>query len=655
MPKSSPTWPTSRRITPRSYRPPAPGSGSLHTNLIQVTPPWERALDGLDAFLFAGGRQAGGEQAPRKAKRLAWFLDPATLHIEVAEQSAKGRDGWSDGRAVAMKRLYEQDPRLDYLTAEDRRALRGIRREKSGWYHDDYNYRFDPVRVLPALVSHAAVFDARSRLQPIDLVAYPVELVVTDQGNGYRIALSHTADRSSVFLEAETPNRYRVIELTERLLTVQQILGSKGLSVPKNARERVIGLVQRANPSLPIRAEIDAVEAAARDGIAIPVAQLVPQGDPAQEGGVKITLLVRPFGPEGPTYVAGLGGRSVLASMGGRQVRARRDLEAELAARHALVEACPTLLACGAGQAHEVVVDGLERCLDLLLELQALAGEVVLEWPQGRKLSVGAVSPPQLRFKVRQVRDWFAVEGSVAVGEDEVLEMRFLLERLDRAQGRFVPLDDGRFVALTQRLQAQLRQLAAVSDPDKTGQRVHAFAAAAVDDLLDEAGKVEADAAWRKHVARLREARDMDPEDSGERCRPSCATTRRRASSGCPAGAPGGGRLPGRRHGPGQDGAGDRADAAPRRRGAVPGGGADVGRSELGGGGARFAPTLTVHRLGSAGDRAAMVAGLGRATCCCAATVCCTRKPICSPGGVGRWWCWTRRRPSRTPRPAARR
>ena len=34
-----------------------------------------------------------------------------------------------------------------------------------------------------------------------------------------------------------------------------------------------------------------------------------------------------------------------------------------------------------------------------------------------------------------------------------VSEMRFLLDRLDRARGRFVPLEDGRFVALTYRLQ----------------------------------------------------------------------------------------------------------------------------------------------------------------------------------------------------------
>lgn len=592
------------------------GIGVTFTQLIRVTPPWERALESLDAFLFTGSGKAAGAPAPRKSKRLAWFVDPDKLAIEVAEQSAKGRDGWTDGRAVAMKRLHEQDPRLDYLTNEDRRALRAIRRERSGWYGDDYSYEFDPVRTLPALVGHPAIFDARRRHQPIELVAYPVELVVTEQRGGYRIALSHTAERPSVFLEAETPQRYRVIELSERLLAVQQILGTKGLSVPKDARELLIALVQRDNPSLPIRAEIDAVEAAARDGIATPVVQLVPQGDPARDGGLKVTLLVRPFGADGPAYVAGLGGRSVLASLGGQQVRARRDLDGELAARRALVEACPTLQACGAAQTHEVVVGGLEPCLDLLLELQAHleqagANAIVLEWPQGRKLAVGAVGAHPMRFKVRQVRDWFAVEGNVTVGEDEVLEMRFLLDRLDRAQGRFVPLGDGRFVALTHRLQTQLRQLAAVSEADKTGQRVHALGAAAVGDLLEEAGQVEADAAWRKHIGRLREAGTWTPKvplalqaelrDYQEEGFTWLARLARLEAGACLADDMGLGKtvqaLALMLH---RAAEGPCLVVAPTS--VCPNWAAEV---------LRFAPTLTVHRLGTAGDRAALVESLG--------------------------------------------
>ena len=396
---------------------------------------------------------------------------------------------------------------------------------------------------------------------------------------------------------------------------MQQILGASGLTVPKDGRDRVIGLVQRANPSLPIRAEIDAIEAAARDGITAPVVQLVPQGDPAQDGGLKITLLVRPFGAEGPAYVAGLGGRSVLASLGGQQVRARRDLDAELAARRALVEACPTLQACGAAQGHEVVVDGLEPCLDLLLELQARldqagADAVVLEWPQGRKLAVGSVGPQAIRFKVRQVRDWFAVEGSVTVDADEVLEMRFLLDRLDRAQGRFVPLGDGRFVALTHRLQTQLRQLASVSEADKTSQRVHALGAAAVGDLLEEAGQVEADAAWRKHISRLREAGTWTPKtpatlqaelrDYQEEGFIWLARLARLEAGACLADDMGLGKTV-------------QAIALMLHRATegpclvvAPTSVCPNWAAEL----LRFAPTLNVHRLGSTGDRAALVEGL---------------------------------------------
>ncbi len=90
--------------------------------------------------------------------------------------------------------------------------------------------------------------------------------------------------------------------------------------------------------------------------------------------------------------------------------------------------------------------------------------------------------------------------------------MRFLLDRLGRAQGRFVPLDDGRFVALTRQMQAQLGRLAAVSEPHRAGRRVHALGASALDTVLEEAGEVEADPAWTRHVARIRAAEGWTPK-----------------------------------------------------------------------------------------------------------------------------------------------
>jgi len=576
------------------------------TGLIQVRQPWERALESLDAFLGTGPTKAATGQGPRKAKRLVWFLDPDTRTIEVAEQSAKGKDGWTDGRAVAMKRLHERDPRLDYLTEQDRTALRSIRKETSGWYGDE-SYDFDTLRTIPALVGHPAVFDARHRSRPLELVRYPLELVVTERRGGYHVALSHTAAEPTVFLEAETPTRYRVVEFPERMLTVQEILGRRGLIVPNSARDQLVALIRRDNPALPVRDEIGAVEQSALPGQSSPVVQLVPH-----EQGLRLSLVVRPFGAEGPAYIAGLGGRSVLASIGGQQLRANRDLPRELAERTALVEGCPTLRDRGGADAHEAVIDDLEGCLDLLLEMQAYAGPVSVEWPEGQTLRVSPVTPDKLRLRVGQDRDWFSVDGAVAVDEDQVLDMRFLLDRLERAQGRFVPLDDGRFVALTRQMQAQLGRLAAVSEPHRAGRRVHALGAAALDAVLEEAGEVKADAAWTRHVARIRAAEGWTPKlpptlqaelrDYQVEGFTWMSRLARWGAGACLADDMGLGKtvqaiavmL-------------DHAEAGPCLV-VAPTSVCPNWQAEI----ARFAPTLATHRLSAASDRAALVAGLGQ-------------------------------------------
>jgi superfamily II DNA or RNA helicase len=580
-----------------------PAPAIAFTQLIHTLPPWERALESLDAFLGGHSSKSETGKALRRAKRLVWFLDPDVKEVSVAEQSAKGADGWTDGRAVAMKRLHEQDPRLDYLTPQDRAALRAVRKETGGWYGEEAYY-FDHDRAIAALVGHPAVFDARHRLRPLELVSYPVELLVTEQRNGYRIALTHSAEAPAVFLEPETSTRYRVVDFPRTLLPVQEILGAKGLTVPAAARDRVVAMVRRNSPMLPIRAEIPEIEQAGIEAQATPVVQLAPY-----EGGLKLNLLVRPFGAEGPAYVAGLGGRSVPATIAGQQVRAIRDLSREGAERTALIEACPTLRdRCGT-DAHELVVDDLEGCLELLLELRAYTGPVSIEWPEGRTMRVSPVEPGKLKLKVGQDRDWFSVDGTITLEDDQVLEMRFLLERLDKAQGRFIPLGDGRFVALTRQLQTHLQRLTAVSEAHKTGRRVHALGAPALDAVLEGAGEVKSDAAWKKHVARIRSAegwtpllpttlqaelRDYQVEGFIWMCRLA-----RWGAGACLADDMGLGKtvqaiavmL-------------DRAAQGPCLVVAPTSVGPNW-EAEI----ARFAPTLRTHRL--AGDRAALIAGLG--------------------------------------------
>ena len=462
-------------------------------------------LDSLAAFLKTGNARPKVAPPISKAKRLAWFVDPEQMTVEVLEQSVKGRD-WTPGRVVAMKRLYEQDPRLDYLTDHDRRALRTIRKDTSGWYNNDESYDFDRYRALTALVGHPLVFDARKRDQLLELVAYPVELVVTEQRAGYKFALSHRAEGQAVFMEAETPTRWRVIDFSAKLLAVQEILGGRGLSVPKQGRERVLELLKDQHPSLPIRADIADADLPAVEGQAGAVLQMQPLDE-----GLTVAMVVRPFGAAGPYYLAGQGGQSVLAMIEGVRQRANRDLDAERAAAAATLAALPTLHR-EATSGHEWVIGDIESALEFLLEVQACQPPPTVEWPEGKRLTVRSeVSTSGLSLKMSRARDWFQMDGEVRVEEELVLDMQDLLTRMGKARGRFVPLGDGSFVALTRKFQKQLERLGGVTEEHAKGLRLPTLGAVAVQELVEEAGSVKADKEWKAFIARLSAAERHQP------------------------------------------------------------------------------------------------------------------------------------------------
>ena len=136
-----------------------------------------------------------------------------------------------------------------------------------------------------------------------------------------------------------------------------------------------------------------------------------------------------------------------------------------------------------------------------------------MEWPEGKRLSVRAeVSAANLSLKIARARDWFQMDGEVSVDGELVLDMRDLLSRLDRAQGRFVPLADGSFLALTEQFRKQLERLSGISEDHGKGRRMPILAGVAARDLAEEAGQIKADKEWKAFVERLSDAGRRQPE-----------------------------------------------------------------------------------------------------------------------------------------------
>jgi superfamily II DNA or RNA helicase len=471
-------------------------------DIVPIRPPWERTLERLQGFLAPSAE--GPTASPANAtKRLIFRLDSTTGEILALEQAAKGA-AWSAGRPVALKRFHQRDPKLDYLTPEDQRVAATVKVHRE--YYPEF-YGFDTVRSLLALVGHPRLFDAQAPDQRVDLVRYPAELVVRETKEALRIELSHRTERPAVVIEPEAPDRWRLIEVTQPLVELGRVLGPQGLEVPREARERVIALIRTENPRLPVRSELAGVATQSVQGDPRPILRIVPEGE-----GFHLRAVVRPVGEAGPAYPPGQGSRSVLVTEGGAHRRVERDLAAEAAGLEAVAQACPAL-APWRDSDLDWRIEGLDAVLEALQELHDCPEPVGLEWPQGAPLKpTRTVDVRAMSLNIASGKDWFEVKGEIQVDEDLVLDMAQVLERLGRAPGRFVALDDGRFLALTEDLRRRLDALAAITETTRGGQRIGAVGAAALEDLIEGAGQVKADRRWAQMIERLGAARGHEPE-----------------------------------------------------------------------------------------------------------------------------------------------
>ncbi len=478
-----------------------PGFERQFMEIVPIRPAWERTLDKLQMFLAPP--ESVKIEPTAKSRRLIFWFDAVTGSITPVEQMSK-RDGWTGGRTISLQRLYKRDPKLDYFTPEDLKVLNAIRHHRD--YYDD-TYEFDDVRGPLALVGHPRVFDAAEPSRQLEVIAYPAELVVREDGERLKISLSHTADAPKAFVEMETPTRWRVVEVTQALVELGGILGPNGLEAPKDARERVIALVKTNNPRLPVRSELAGVANEVATGDTRPVLQIAPE-----DGAFVIRAFVRPLGETGSTYIPGLGAASVLAPMGDIHVRINRDLKAEQAALEAIAAACPALEAWRESD-HGWRIESLDAALEALQQLHEVEQSVRLEWPKGaavkptRNVGARAVS-----LSIAAGRDWFDVKGQIRVDEDLVLDMADLLARLGAARGRFVALDDGRYLALTDDLKRRLDAFAAVTETAKGGRRIGVAGAGAVDELVSVAGAVKADKRWSELAEKFAAAQIYQPE-----------------------------------------------------------------------------------------------------------------------------------------------
>jgi len=487
-------------------------------DLFQRQEVWQLSLQALQQLGEANlnpNKQANSEE------RMVWQLQRLKSAGFVAydltpKVQKKSRKGWTAGRQVALRRLSEEPESFPFMSAEDRSLAQAVQYDSYAYYGRGH-YHIPMNQAWRHLIGHPRVFWADAPNTPLDIQQGKEELQIVKEGSKLRLKLSpelpatHQFDAGDYWVEEETAQQLRVYWLTQSVLQLQQILGTKGLVVPQDAEQEVRQTLEKIAPLITIQSDIagmdNAEEVAAEQQLHV---YLLPYGE-----GLRFLMRVQPLGSAGPAFPPGHGRSNVMAEIEGRLVKTTRVLKQEKKQAQQVLQACPAL-EYWEDPSEDYALDDPQACLEALSELKAQE-QVSLAWPEGEKMRLTpATDASSMRVSVNKSGDWFELDGQLQVSDDLVLTLKQLLELEKSSSGRFIPLEDGQFLQLTRQFQKRLDALRSYAENSKQGVKVGALAAPALEEFMDEVGELKADKAWQQQVKKLKTIRDSQPNLPGE-------------------------------------------------------------------------------------------------------------------------------------------
>ena len=440
---------------------------------------WQAALAALQAVAEPAGDKAA--RPDTGATRLLWALtvdaDGSVEALEPYEQKL-GQRGWSKPKEVPLSRLHRG---LAGLPVPDAALAKAIRAEPF-----NRGFRVDLAEAVGALVDHPGLVFAHDLGTPVSLSEAGPELDVVDEGAQLRVRMHPSLPATptaappgwvsaaelkarealrGVFVLRDGPQRARLVRLTPAQQRVAQLLGPQGLEVPRRGVAQLQQVLQGLGSHFRIQADEGQHAQSDREVDNEPRlrAELQPVGD-----GLQLRLVAAPYGQahaaDGPRFVPGQGRAHLVSTLGGERLGVQRDLALERRHAEDLINACPMLDERGPQDPCEWHLHAPDDALALVERLHQHHAVAALDWPQGRAIRVDSGGLQQLSLKVQTRQDWLAVQGGVAVDEGLVVSLQQLLAFAAASRSRFMPLGEGRYLALTQELRERMDDLAAVAE-----------------------------------------------------------------------------------------------------------------------------------------------------------------------------------------------
>ncbi len=474
---------------------------------------WDIALENLIALNpTEDTRLKAVDPKTEKLTRLIWEMSPELNRASFkAREQKKTKKGWSKGRPVALKRLSKEYKTLPDLTAADKEMCSNISVYQNWDYYQSTESRLEGLSALLAAKQVEHLFLEGEFEQPITLLQKEPELLIRQQQDQLLLSIAdlpaHLDASTAYSLKESSPLCYSFTVFNPSHIQIAKIVGEGGLVIPVAAKNKVLESIAAIAPLLNIQSDIDELDTGL-DTVQCDkhlVINIQPFGE-----GLEFACVVMPFGDNGPVFKPMRGNVQLSTELAGKRIATQRDLEREQRLIDALEQYCPAFLAM---PDNTLSLDDGQGALEVLEQLEQIIQQdpmpvlLQLRWPKGKKINLSkTLDGNHLSLAVGKKNEWFDLTGALKVNEEQVIELRKLLELISTSSGRFVALDSGQILALSHDLKERLDLLNQATDNGK----FHPLASLLVSEATTGM-RMKTIHAWDDQAKKMHEANDLEP------------------------------------------------------------------------------------------------------------------------------------------------
>lgn len=456
---------------------------------------WESVLEDLMVL----GNGASGI-VNKKEVRIGYFMgNMRAEYVQPRLQSILKNGKWSSGKNISIQSF--RAGMVEGMTHEDKAI--------ANTSIDDSFYSYDVTlnSILPYMTKESRLYVGN--YAPYSLVEVTEEMpyiTLRHDASGFLITSNVPSSdiNNKVIITHRGAASINFIQLTEEQRPYYKRLLSLG-HFPNEAEEQLKTFLKGIGGKIEVNSDL--IEGGSTLPLTEGNAQLVMQMRPLDKENYSVVLFVRPLENGRIRCMPGDGNEIIIDGENNSRTRVKRDLAKEKENMEHLLDAIeyPVMTS------EEVPYYEL---LPILEYAQQNPDRISCEWPEGA----------QMKIKQRQTASgwtgaikkndngWFEIEGNVQLDEDRVISMAQLFDLIGQSHGRFIKLNDGEFLALSDRLRKQLEQLNAIASRSKGKLQMSPFAAALIGaDTFDGELFLKEDDELTKIRQRIKDASTYSP------------------------------------------------------------------------------------------------------------------------------------------------